>query len=410
MMNYTDQLKRHQRLQASVLNATPVAAYLPLQEMESRQLLLDLLEHEESGGFDFQGNFQRMVASIMHTLLYGFRIKHSNDPILRDVIRLNDESGEFTQPGAHIVDIFPILNNLPKCLAPWKEKAENHFTTKYTLRDKNLRRGLNSNAWNISKHFKKMVEKDNLKMANHELPFALGTLIDAALDTTTDSLIWFVVICITQDQGFIAKAREELDVNVGRDRLPVSDDKSNLPYITAIAEELLRFRPAAPEGAPHVSTEEVIFHGYTIPKGSIISPVIWSILRDESVFGPKPDDFIPDRWLHEDGKTLRNLPQGFGYGRRTCPGRHVARNAIWIVVARLLWSFDIKAGLSETGEPIAVDPDACSYGVVMRALPFKASFNPRGPWVRQVLAKGGDTYKEDHEVMLQQIGEEFSKL
>jgi hypothetical protein len=220
------------------------------------------------------------------------------------------------------------------------------------------------------------------------------------------------VACITQDHGFIAKAREELDAVVGRDRLPISEDKPNLPYIAAIVEEIFRWRPAGPEGVPHLNRDEEVYNGYTIPKGSVIIPNVWTISREEALFGADPDDFIPDRWLKEDGKSLKALPAAaFGYGRRTCPGRHLARNAIWIVVTQLLWSFDIKAGLSEeTGEPIVIDPLACTYGLVMRALSFKASFNPRGPWVREVINRVGDTYSKDHEAMLNEIGAEFTKL
>ncbi|KAJ5721393.1 uncharacterized protein N7483_009327 [Penicillium malachiteum] len=411
MMNYTEQFKEHQRLQVSVLNATPAAAYLPFQALESQQLLLDLLENAGGSGIDVQGNFQRSTASIIHTLLYGFRIKDFNDPILQTVVKLNEEFSDFIQVGAHIVDQFPVLNNLPSFLAPWKAKAENHFATKRSLRDKNFQRGIESNSWNISKHLKKTVEKDNLTMPLDELAFELGVMIDAALDGTSDSLIWFIVACITQDNGFIAKAREELDVHVGRDRLPVPDDKPNLPYITAIVEELFRWRPAGPEGVPHMNREEVSYNGYTIPKGSVVIPNIWTISREEAVFGPSPDEFIPDRWMGKDGKTLQPFPAAaFGYGRRTCPGRHFARNVIWIVIARLVWAFDIKAGLSETGEPTVVDPIACTYGMVMRALPFKASFNPRGPWVREIITRDGDTYSKDIGAMLDQIGGEFTKM
>jgi hypothetical protein len=74
MMNYTDQFKQHQRLQVSVLNATPAAAYLPFQTLESQQLMHDLLETAGGAGADVQGPFQRAVASIIHTLLYGFRV------------------------------------------------------------------------------------------------------------------------------------------------------------------------------------------------------------------------------------------------------------------------------------------------------------------------------------------------
>jgi hypothetical protein len=126
-----------------------------------------------------------------------------------------------------------------------------------------------------------------------------------------------------------------------------------------------------------------------------------------------PDDFVPDRWLENDGETLKSLPApAFGYGRRTCPGRCFARNLIWIVVAQLLWSIDIKAGFldDERGESVPDDPVAFTYGLVMRALPFTARFEPRGPWVREVIVRDGDAYGVDYEGMLNEIGAEFDKL
>ncbi|RAH78814.1 putative cytochrome P450 [Aspergillus japonicus CBS 114.51] len=414
MMNYTDQFRHHQRLQVSVLNATPAAAYLPIQTLESQQLLYDLLQTSASTGIDVQGAFQRTTASIIHTLLYGFRIQDPNDFVLRSVVKLNEEFSEFIQVGAHIVDQFPVLNHLPGFLAPWKAKAENHYRTKYALRLSNFRRALEaSDSWNIAQQLKEAVERDDDRdMPLDELAFELGTMIDAALDGTTDSLVWFVVACITQNQGFVARARAELDAVVGPDRLPRPDDQPRLPYITAIVEEVLRWRPAGPEGAPHLSREETTYHGYRIPRGSVVVANIWTIAREEAVFGPHPDAFIPERWLDDHGAFRSSLPApAFGYGRRTCPGRYFARNVLWIVVARLLWSFDIRAGVAaETGEPIPVDPEACTYGLVMRALPFTARFVPRGSWVREVIARAGDTYGTDHTALLRQIGAEFSKL
>ncbi|KAF3927784.1 hypothetical protein ABW20_dc0100678 [Dactylellina cionopaga] len=410
-MNYTEQFRRHQKLQISILNPTPVAAYISFQELESKQLLHDLLENASGRGSDVHKYFQRTVASIVHTLLYGFRIREDQDPVLRAVIKLNDEFSEFVQVGAHIVDTFPILNNLPDFLAPWKQVAESHYTRKYNLRMDNFRRGLEAKGWNISKHLKATVQKDEIDMPLDELAFEIGTLIDAALDGTTDTLLWFVVACVTQDRGFVAKAQAELDAVVGRDRLPNSDDKLNLPYISAIIEEILRWRPVGPEGVPHLNREETTYDGYTIPAQSVIVPNVWAITRDESEFGPDTDDFVPERWL-EDDKTLKSLPvAGFGYGRRVCPGRHFARNAIWIIIARLMWSFDIKAGRSEeTDEVIPVDPIACTYGLVMRSLPFKASFEPRGPWVREMIDGECDTYGVNYAAMLDQIGEHLAKL
>ena len=49
------------------------------------------------------------------------------------------------------------------------------------------------------------------------------------------------------------RAQAELDVIIGRDRLPNFDDKPRLPYIQAICKELLRWQMVAPLGSiiPH---------------------------------------------------------------------------------------------------------------------------------------------------------------
>jgi cytochrome P450 len=400
-MNYNDQFRSHQRLQVSVLNPTPVANYLPIQKMEARQLLQDLREHGGGSGSDVHLYFQRTIASMIHVLLYGFRVRDLHDPVLVKALHLNEEFSDFLKVGAHIVDTFPILNNLPEPLAPWKKKAEDHYQLKTSLRTGNFKRGLTSEAWTISKHLKRVVEKENMSMPPHELAFELGTMIDAALDGTTDTLIWFIVACVNEDRGFLDKARAELDSVIGRDRLPTFEDK--LPYIGAITEELFRWRPVGPEGVPHLNNAEVTYEGYRIPKSSVIVPNVWSICREEAVFGPNPDSFEPDRWM-ENGE-LKELPVGlFGFGRRACPGRHFARNFIKMAIAQIIWSFEIGPGLDNAGQPIPVDAEACTDGLVMRAHPFKARFTSRGPWVDKIIGDEGDTWAMDHISMLNDIG------
>lgn len=57
-----------------------------------------------------------------------------------------------------------------------------------------------------------------------------------------------------------------------------------------------------------------VFRGYTIPKGTVIIPNLWSVHRDPSVWD-SPDDFKPSRFLDEQGKLLRKeyfIPFGIG--------------------------------------------------------------------------------------------------
>jgi hypothetical protein len=47
-----------------------------------------------------------------------------------------------------------------------------------------------------------------------------------------------------------------------------------------------------------------------------------AVLHDEATYGPKPDEFIPERWLNKDGEintAMREPSAAFGFGRRSCP-------------------------------------------------------------------------------------------
>ena len=44
------------------------------------------------------------------------------------------------------------------------------------------------------------------------------------------------------------RAQAELDVAIGRDRLPTFDDRPRLPYIEALCKELLRWQMVIPIG------------------------------------------------------------------------------------------------------------------------------------------------------------------
>jgi cytochrome P450 len=44
------------------------------------------------------------------------------------------------------------------------------------------------------------------------------------------------------------RAQAELDLVVGRDRLPTFDDRPRLPYIEAICREVLRWQMTTPQG------------------------------------------------------------------------------------------------------------------------------------------------------------------
>jgi len=91
------------------------------------------------------------------------------------------------------------------------------------------------------------------------------------------------------------RAHEELDRVVGN-RMPTWDDEPELPYIRAIAKEVLRWRPPGFIGTPHATTSDDILDGIFIPAGSIVVQNMWAIHNDSKRY-KNPEAFDPSRYL-----------------------------------------------------------------------------------------------------------------
>jgi len=181
--------------------------------------------------------------------------------------------------------------------------------------------------------------------------------------------------------------------------MPGFEDREGLWYIDAVVGEVLRWRPAGAAGVPHFTKVEGSYRGYRIPANSVVIPNHWSITREKWVLGKGYDveRFVPERFVEMESGNGESRTPGFGYGRRICPGRHVARNSLWIAIARLLWAFDVSR------EGVEVLDTKGTDGLVTKPLPFKCRFEPRGEWVRKVVKRECDRWGVDHYEMLDKI-------
>ncbi|KAL6013250.1 hypothetical protein ACLOJK_003742 [Asimina triloba] len=138
----------------------------------------------------------------------------------------------------------------------------------------------------------------------------------------------------------LEKARAELDMKVGSDRLFQESDLSNLPYLHCIINETLRLYPVAPLLLPHNSSEETSVGGFTVPANTLLLVNAWAIHRDPKVWEDEPDDFKPERFQGVDVGKEGCKFIAFGHGRRSCPGTGLAMKMMGLALGCLIQCFE----------------------------------------------------------------------
>ncbi|TVU25322.1 hypothetical protein EJB05_27814, partial [Eragrostis curvula] len=164
-------------------------------------------------------------------------------------------------------------------------------------------------------------------------------LLIAGGDSASVTVEWALSELLRKPE-IIAKATEDLDRVVGRNRLVTDADIPSLPYIEAIVKETLRMHPFAPLLTPRLSREHTSVAGYDIPAGTRVLVNVWAIGRDPAVWDA-PGEFRPERFvgsrLDVKGQDFELLP--FGSGRQGCPGLNLGLKMVQVTLANMLHGF-----------------------------------------------------------------------
>ncbi|KAL3468997.1 putative cytochrome P450 [Aspergillus californicus] len=397
MHDYDDHLKLHHRILAPSLGAPAAPKYQPLMELEVKQLLFDLLNtvgtSPESTTTDtLYPLLERTQSSIILALHYGLRIPRFEEPILHEVIAIQKQVTHLAA-NPQLPDLLPILRHLPGSLSPWRRHADALFAKQVDLYTRLFTHGLSTPGWNATKQAVAGAKQHSPSaVPDLDIAFTLATSIQGGMETSPRQTLWLFIAAL-QNPSFVKKAHTILDTVVGRSRPPSFSDRPNLPFIDAITHELFRWRPISPGSIPRRADKEDTYNGTKIAAGVTLIANAWAIGRDEAVFSPShgsPDSFIPERWLRTDEagneKLASDLPLPvFGQGRRICQGKRVAVDGAWMVIASLLWAFDIEP--VEDGEE--VDPwEMVVVGFMTMPRDVKFRLKPRGGWVDDVVRRG----------------------
>ena len=85
---------------------------------------------------------------------------------------------------------------------------------------------------------------------------------------------------------------------------------------------------------------------------------VWAINRDPEMWGQDACHFNPGRHLDPaTGKGQSHIT--FGFGRRKCPGEHIANDFLFIFISTVLWALNIERDKGEDGEEAPINLDGC---------------------------------------------------
>ncbi|KAG1758394.1 cytochrome P450 [Suillus occidentalis] len=352
-----------------------VGVYNEIEEAETHRFLQRVLAKPDR----LQGHVRHTVGAIVLRISHGYEVKENDDPFIDLANRVTANGSQATEPGAFLVDILPFLIKVPawfpgagfkRIAREWRGTLEEMVSAPHEFVKDQMAAGIALVSLTSN-----LLEGGVSAEEDHAVKWSAFSLYAGGTDTTV-SAIYSFFLAMTLFPDVQKRAQAEIDAVVGPGRLPSFADRDSLPYIEALVKEILRWNVVLPTGFPHCVAEDDIHDGYYIPKGSLVLPNIWFMLNDPRTYA-NPSQFNPERFLAKDGKEPETEPRTmcFGFGRRVCPGLHLADASIWISTAMSLAVFDISK-VVENGVELTPEVDPLP-GTASHPKPFKCSIKPR---------------------------------
>ncbi|KAJ3474622.1 hypothetical protein NLI96_g12355 [Meripilus lineatus] len=395
-MAYGNKFFKMRKILHDHLASKKVVVFEDIQASQSHVLLRNLMSSPER----FMDHAKRYATAVVLQIAYGHEITSDEDPFLQNAHALDRLFARFVNAGSSAVDFFPALRHLPSWfpgawfvrfakgnanhIVPHHLGILNPFIEARVVIEENRDRGFvvvqedmktgNAPLSFVSLHLEELIrEKKDSPKELHRLKWAALQLygaegFPAGAETTCGSLeVFFLAMVLYPEAQH--KAHRELDSVLGHGQLPTFGDRDSLPFLECLVQEVLsrtfwysqslfasyidpalttRLKP----GALHRLMQDDIYNGMFIPKGSIVVPNIGYMMRDEKVYH-ESNIFKPERFLPRPDGCGEPLPRAtFGFGRRICPGRHLAVSELWIAIASILAVFDILPVQDDRGNDL----------------------------------------------------------
>ncbi|KAJ4348114.1 uncharacterized protein N0V89_009486 [Didymosphaeria variabile] len=174
---------------------------------------------------------------------------------------------------------------------------------------------------------------------------------------TTATLLLGVTYYLLKNPEVYRKATDEVRLVFKKpEDITFKEATQRLPYMMACLSEALRVFPSIPLALFRITQAGTPIAGHIIPPGTRVGVHQLSAYHSPLNFHD-PDSFHPERWLPEvynDPSSpfhndRREVHKPFSFGPRDCIGRNLAYHEMRLILAMVLWNFDLEldAGMEQ---------------------------------------------------------------
>ncbi|KAL2830286.1 cytochrome P450 [Aspergillus cavernicola] len=333
--------------------AAAVTRFRPVYEAETARLLVKLLEvpvgqSSSSSSADLEAIFLCWMMSVPCLGVCGRRPDSMDNHgfSVKQFKHYTDEYAAVVAPTAR--DLFPVLRYLPDFLgmAAWKERARaarkaiiqmgTQFLSAAEEQRAALDTGKTTIGWEsmLAKMLREQRDKDDDMFTIMDMGNTACHIVAAAMNTSLSVFSIMLMILAKHPDVQDGVRNEVLEVSGGA--TPKAADLPSLKYTEAFWNEVHRWRPVAPQAVAHAPSQDDVYSGHRISKGTTVIMNVWHIRHSLEDYD-EPDEFIPERFLRHPARVTYDL----GAGRRICPGMHSAKHNLLLGLAKVLWAFDV---------------------------------------------------------------------
>ncbi|XP_056419953.1 cytochrome P450 2K1-like [Hyla sarda] len=332
--------------------------------MDEASCLVQAFKEHKGNPFDNLQVINTAVANIIVSTVIGVRFDYEDPTIVKLVGLINENVRLMGSRLVRLYNSYPYLVHwMPgphkKVFVNMKEMHD-FIRETFTRQKKEL--DINDQRNLVDAYLAKQQEgkpESTLYFHDENLVALVENLFTAGMETTSTTLRWGLLLMIKYPE-IQKKVHNEIETVIGSAQ-PQIEHRKQMPYTDAVIHEIQRFGDIIPNNAPHLTSQDVTFRGYFIPKGTAIIPLLHSVLRDETYF-EKPNEFYPEHFLDSEGK-LKKIESfiPFSIGKRSCAGETLAKMELFLFFTTLLQNFtflaqpgailDLSPAMSSTNGP-----------------------------------------------------------